>query len=129
MGDKGTLDRMEFALCRQSLDSLDRLSLLHGRQRQAGVDARSIDEHGARATSAHVAALFGARQPQASRKASSRVAQASTVTHCCAPLIESSTTIGSWVSVTGRSGGKLLEPNHRTAHPTVPIDALDDEYS
>ncbi len=58
------LHRMQFLRCSQPFDGGDAVALMHDRQREAGINASPIDDHGAGAALAMVAALFRAGEMQ-----------------------------------------------------------------
>ena len=61
--DEGVLDRMQRAVgTGQAFDRGDRRAILHHRQGQAGVDPDAVDQDGAGAALAVVAAFLGAGQ-------------------------------------------------------------------
>ncbi len=62
MVDEGLLQGMQRAVRRQTLDGGHLRAVLHDGERQAGVDAPAVDQHGAGAALAVIAALFGAGQ-------------------------------------------------------------------
>src|SRR5438105_7449427 len=62
--NEGCLDRMQEATLRESLDCGDVSAVVHQRKREARVDPSAVDQDGARATFATVAALLGARQAE-----------------------------------------------------------------
>src|SRR5436305_231995 len=62
IADEGGLHRIEAAAGGEAFDRDDRLILMHRRERDAGVDAPAVDEHGACATCALVAAFLRARE-------------------------------------------------------------------
>ena len=62
MVDERLLQRMQRAVRRQSLDGGDLGAVLHDRQREAGIDPPPVDQHGAGAALAVIAALLGAGQ-------------------------------------------------------------------
>ena len=59
MLDEGLLQRMQRASLGQAFDCRDLRTVFHDRQREARVDPPAIDQHGAGAALAVVAALFG----------------------------------------------------------------------
>ena len=63
--DKGRLDRVELVVRCQTLDGGDRRTVMGQGKGKAGIDATAIDENGAGAALAAVAALFGAGQMEA----------------------------------------------------------------
>ena len=73
---------------------------MHDRQRQAGVDAPSVDQHRAGAALAVVAPFFEPVSCRCSRKASSSVVRVSSLSACALPLTLSVTrcvtTAGPW---------------------------------
>ena len=60
MGDEGGLHRMQLVAIGEALDGQDVGAVKADRQRQAGIDAPAVDQHGAGAALAAVAALLGA---------------------------------------------------------------------
>ena len=62
MVDEGLLQRMKRAALRQTLDRRDLRAVLHDRQREARIDPPAIDQNGAGAALAVIAALFGPGQ-------------------------------------------------------------------
>jgi hypothetical protein len=61
---EGLLHRVRLLLAAQALDGGDLAALVHDRQGQAGVDPLAVDDDGAGAALAAVAAFFGAGQVQ-----------------------------------------------------------------
>src|ERR1700716_2310700 len=62
MLDKSSLQRMQIVALGKALDGRDRLSVMHHRKGQTGVDAASFNQHRAGAALAVIAPLLGARQ-------------------------------------------------------------------
>jgi hypothetical protein len=62
--DEGLLQRVQRALFSHALDGGDAPAILHRRQHEAGVGAPAVDQHGAGAAGAEVAALLGAAKVQ-----------------------------------------------------------------
>jgi hypothetical protein len=62
MLDEGRLQWMQIRALGEPLDRGDGLAVVHDRERQAGVDAASFDQHRARAALAVIATLFRAGQ-------------------------------------------------------------------
>jgi hypothetical protein len=62
MRDEGSLDRVKFLALGKALYRGDLGPVDAGRKRKAGIDAPSVDEHGASAALAPVASLLGACQ-------------------------------------------------------------------
>ena len=64
MVDERLLKRMQRAIVRQTLDRGDLRAIVHDGERQAGIDTPSVDENGASAALALIAAFFRAGQVQ-----------------------------------------------------------------
>ena len=62
MVDEGLLQGMQRAVLRQALDGGHLGAVLHDGERQAGIDPPAVDQHGAGAALAVIAALLGAGQ-------------------------------------------------------------------
>jgi len=62
MVDEGLLQRMQRPIPRKGFDRRDLRALVHDRKGQAGIDAPPIEEHGAGAALALIAALLRAGQ-------------------------------------------------------------------
>ena len=60
MGDEGGLHRMQRVALGEALDGDDVGAVVADGERQAGIDAPAVDQHGAGAALAAVAALLGA---------------------------------------------------------------------
>ena len=64
-GDEGGLHRMQRLALGKAFDGGDACAVKGGGQRQAGIDAPAVDQDGAGAALAAIAALFGAGQVKA----------------------------------------------------------------
>jgi hypothetical protein len=62
--DEGGLDGRQLSALRDAFDGRDLRALVHDRQGQAGIDAAAVDEDGAGAALATVAAFLGAGQAE-----------------------------------------------------------------
>ena len=67
MLDEGGLHRMQRFAVGEAFDRGDRLAVVHDRQRQAGIDAPSVQQHGAGAALAVVAAFLSCRSSRDAR--------------------------------------------------------------
>src|SRR6476620_1410694 len=64
MVDERLLQRMQRRRAAEPLDGLDRGTLVHDGERQAGINSLPIEQHGAGSALPMIAALLGARQAE-----------------------------------------------------------------
>ena len=64
MLNKRRLHRMQFITARESFDRNDLIAFVHQRESETGVDSPAVDQHGARAALAMIAAFFRTGQLQ-----------------------------------------------------------------
>ena len=83
MVDEGGLHRMQRVAVGQALDGGDLGAVVADRERQAGIDPAAVDQHGAGAALAAVAAFLGAGEVRRSRSRSSSVTRGSSSSTSC----------------------------------------------